>query len=84
MIEVIESFIGFIFFIIGIGLSIVLFMFLFPNIFEKFLPDEELRYYRREIDRMTFVSEKAKSILYTILSFFIIFAFSFSYVLIFE
>lgn len=84
MIEVIEVFFGFIFFIIGIGLSTVLFMFLFPNIFEKFLPDEELIDYRREIDSMTFVSEKAKSILYTILSFFIIVAFSFSYILIFE
>lgn len=84
MIEVIEAFIGFIFFIIGIGLSTVLFMFLFPNIFEKFLPDKEVKDYHIEIDRMTFVSEKAKSILYTILSFFIIVAFSFSYVLIFE
>lgn len=84
MIEVIEAFIGFIFFIIGIGLLTVLFMFLFPNIFEKFLPDEELSDYRQEIDRMTFVSEKAKSILYTILSFFIVISFSFSYVLIFE
>lgn len=70
MIEVIEAFFGFIFFIIGIGLLAILFMFLFPNIFEKFLPDEELSDYRQEIDRMTFVSEKAKSILYTILSFF--------------
>lgn len=84
MIEVIEAFIGFIFFIIGIGLLTILFMFLFPNIFEKFLPDEELSDYRQEIDRMTFVSEKAKSILYTILSFFIIVSFSFGYVLIFE
>ena len=84
MIEVIEAFVGFIFFIIGIGLSTVLFMFLFPNIFEKLLPDKEVKDYRQEIDRMTFVSEKAKSILYTILSFFIIVAFSSGYVLIFE
>ena len=84
MIEVIEAFIGFIFFIIGIGLLTILFVFLFPNIFEKFLLDEELSDYRQEIDRMTFVSEKAKYILYTILSFFIIVAFSPGYVLIFE
>ena len=77
--------IGTLLIILGGALLSILILFIFPNFSEKYLVDNDsVEEYRQQIDRMKFLSDRSKAIVYSILAFLIIVLFGLGKVLIFK
>lgn len=85
MIDVIGILIGTLLIILGGALLSILILFIFPNFSEKYLVDNDsVEEYRQQIDRMKFLSDRSKAIVYSILAFLIIMLFALGNALIFK